>query len=301
MKTSHFHTVLKSSQCCRSASRFALALLLVLFGASSADAADITWGDVVANNLSEYGFDNSSATVFSTDGGLTDQMYEMNGYLANGTGAITVDSTNFSILSSISVINNVATSSIVLNATGATALGLSAGDIRMDYTFTIIDDASPSDQDGILWDLALANFSGADQNLSFYPYLDFDLGGASDYADDIVTADAGQMLLTDADEALAFVWYAGGAGADHFIAGDFASVKGTLDLMTDASALPDASPTGTPGDFAGAFQYDIFVPNGTTYALTAGSFVPEPGTGVMLLLGLGLLAFRKREDEAISC
>lgn len=301
MKTCRTHIVLNSGQLCRSVSCFALIALLVLFGVRSSEAADITWGDVVARNLSEFGFDNSSATVFSTDGGLTDQIYEMNGYLANGTGAIAVDSTNFSVLSSISVINNVATSSIILNATGATALGLNAGDIQMDYTFTLIDDVSPSDADGILWDLALANFSGTDQNLSFYPYLDFDLGGASDYADDIVTADAGMMTLTDADEALAFIWRAGGGGADHFVAGDVTTVKSALELMTSASALPDSSGPGTPGDFAGAFQYDIFVPNGEIYALTAGTFVPEPGTGILLMLGLGLLAIRNREDDEISC
>ena len=95
---------------------------------------------------------------------------------------------------------------------------------------------------------------------------------------------------------------AGGAGADHFVAGDIATVKSTLDLMASASALSDSSGAGVPGDFAGAFQYDIFVPDGTTYALTAGSFVvPEPGTGLMLLLGLGLLAISNREDDAISC
>ncbi len=300
MRKSHFHASSKIAHTSRAVSRFALAALLVLIGAASADAADITWGDVVANNLDEYGFDNSSATVFSTDGGLTDQMYEMNGYLANGSGAIAVDSSNFSVLSSISVIDNVATSSIMLNATGAAALGLTAGDLRLDYTFTVIDDTSPADVDGILWDLALANFSGADQNLSFYPYLDFDLGGAADYNDDLVTADAGVMRLTDADEALVFSWSAGGTGADHFMAGDVATVKSTLDLLVGAAALPDTTGGGTPGDFAGAFEYDIVVPNGTTYALTAGSFVPEPGTGAMLLLGLGLLVFHNREGEELS-
>jgi hypothetical protein len=269
--------------------------------ASSSQAADITWGDVVANNLSEYGFDNSSTTVFSTDSGVTDQLYEMNGYLANGTGAIAVDSSNFSILSSISVINNVATSSISLNATGAAALGLSVGDLQIDYTFTLVDDVSPSDVDGILWDLAVANFSGADQNLSFYPYLDFDLGGIGDYSDDLVTADAGQMLLSDSDQALTFLWTAGNGGSDHFQAGDVATVKTALELMSSATPLADTSSGAIPGDFAGAFQYDIFVPNGDTYALSAGSFVPEPGTGVLLLLGLGVLALRNREADALSC
>lgn len=291
----------KTFQICQRVNVVFTLTVCALLLASSSQAADIIWGDVVANNLSEYGFDNSSTTVFSTDGGVTDQLYEMNGYLANGTGAIAVDSSNFSILSSISVIDNVATSSIVLNATGAAALGLSAGDLQIDYTFTIIDDTSPSDVDGILWDLALANFSGADQNLSFYPYLDFDLGGIGDYADDLVTADAGQMLLTDANQAFTFTWSAGNGGADHFQAGDVATVKTALQLMSSATPLADTSSGPVPGDFAGAFQYDIFVPNGETYALSAGSFVPEPGTGVLLLLGLGVLALRSREDEALSC
>ncbi len=123
--------------------------LLVLLAASDVNALNMTLGDVRAQNLGSYGF-NATNSVLSFDSGTTDQLYQMYGYLGNANDVLAITGTYFSVASAITQVGpGVATSSLLLNAAGATALGLTAGALRVDYTFTLIDDVSASDWDSV--------------------------------------------------------------------------------------------------------------------------------------------------------
>ena len=134
----------------------AFALVGLLAFAGPARALDMTVGDIAIENLGSFGF-TSNASVLSMDGGTTDELYQMFGYLGTATGVEPVSATYFDVVSSITAVGNVASSVLELNAAGASALGLVAGDVRIEYTFTLTDLTGPDDADQFLWDFNLTN------------------------------------------------------------------------------------------------------------------------------------------------
>ena|GEM_PF-5222527 len=274
----------------------ALGLLcgFLLFG-GSAWALNMTVGDVVVQRLGTYGF-TSNRSVLSLDAGATDQLFQMFGYLGNANGVVRVDGGSFNTAPGggiRQVGTNVAQSNVVLDNNGAASLGLSAGDVGIGYTFTLVDDTSPANRDWFDWDISITNNSASTLSLVFYSYLDLDLGGAADFADDVATGNLNTITVTDANDPLTpYIWRASGGAASHFGIGAYPSLRNFLDGLASAQNLSDPTGAFGPADFTGAFQYDVTLAPGATVLL--GSTVPEPGLLAFLVLAASLLGVRQR-------
>jgi hypothetical protein len=191
---------------------------------------------------------------------------------------------------------------VILDNNGGAALGLAAGNIRIDYTFTLVNDTTPLDYDGFLWDVSITNLSASALDLVFYQYLDLDLDGAGDYADDLADANGARIVVTDNNSPRRFVWHsANGGSADHFQVGVYPSVSNLLNGMAAASDLSDAPASFGPSDFTAAFQYDFYLPAGASYVLASGRVAaPEPSPVLLTLSGLIGISFVSRRARRLQ-
>jgi hypothetical protein len=286
-----------------------LGALLALILAGPAAALDMVVGDVTIQNLNSFGFDAQGTeapaaenSVLTFDSGVTDELFQMFGYLGTASGHVRIDSTNFNINTAINQVGNTAVSQLALSAAGATALGLAIGDIVVDYTFTLIDDTSAIDQDHLGWQVDLTNTSAAAIALSLYTYVDLDLNGT--FGDDSAITDTSRMFVTDGgDPTHYFMWdVVEAAGADHFQVGNYPSVRTALNNMTSAQNLNDTAGVFGPADFSGAYQFDrVLAASSTETVVTLNTAqIPEPNTA--LLTGLGLIGLhfygRSRRQHA---
>jgi hypothetical protein len=241
--------------------------------------------------LDSWAFSGNSidSSQLSFDGGLTDHVYEIYGYLGTTSSVVRVTPANFDELVPINGSGGTASSQLVLNATGASALGLAAGDITLDYAFSI-SDATRS----LIWDVGVNNASLAPLDLVFYAYLDLDLEG--DFGNDLATGGVGGFLVTDGTTGFGLT-IGSSSAADHYQVAAYPNVQVALDAMQGAGPanLPDAGTPFGPGDFTGALQFDFPVAAGGSQGLGI-TLVPEPASALELALGLlGLaLAGRKR-------
>lgn len=270
-------------------------ILAVTLSAQQASALNVTLGDVRARNLGSYGFTATNSEL-SFDSGTTDQLYQMYGYLGNATDTVAINGTYFSVASAIAQTSpGVAESSLLLNGAGATALGLAAGDIRIDYVFRLINDTSPFDLDSFRWDVSIANLGSGSVSLSMYQYLDLDLNGTAN--DDLASGSGSQIVVADGTAPFVFAWNAAnGSPADHFAVQAYPGLRNLLDGMAAAQDLPDTATSFGPADFTGAFQYDFVLAPGGSIDLVGGAVtVPEPAPALLALLGLiGLAAASRR-------
>jgi hypothetical protein len=267
---------------------FAL-LGLLLCAPGAANAYVMTDGSMRAG-LDSWAFSGSSAdpNQLSFDGGLTDHVYEIYGYLGNTSNVVRVTPANFDEQVAIGGSGSTASSQLVLNATGAAALGLAAGDITLDYGFQI-SDATQS----LIWDVGVNNASLAPLDLVFYAYFDLDLEDSFD--DDLATGGVDGFRVTDG--ATGFVLAVGAtAAADHYQVSTFPIVRNALDAMQGVGVadLPDTGTPFGPGDFTGALQFDVSVAAGGSQGLGI-TLIPEPSTAAQLALGLLGLAFAGRK------
>jgi uncharacterized protein (TIGR03382 family) len=276
-------------------------LLAALLLAAPSAAIDITNGDVVVQNLGSYGF-TSNNSVMSFDGGATDELYQMFGYLGNANGVVRVDFNNFNVVSAITATANIATSTVTIDANGAAVLGLTSGDVEIDYTFTLIDDMSTADEDDFAWTANVRNVSTATLDLVFYSYLDLDLAGAADFGDDIADADIYRIMVRDPDDPDSFIWRPATGPADHFEVTTYPGLRNKLDNLTAATDLADTGAMFGPADFTAAFQHDLLSLDPGDAAMIGYGVIatPEPGSGILLALGLLGLAASGRRREAPS-
>jgi len=266
-----------------------LALLWLLCTPPGASAYIMLDGNVRAA-LDSWAFSGSSidSNRLSFDGGLTDHMFELYGYLGNATSVVPVTPFSFDELVPIGGIGSTASSQLLLNAAGAAALGLAAGDIRLDYGFEI-SDATRS----LLWDVGVTNLGLATLDLAFYAYFDLDLEGS--FGNDLATGGIGGFRVADA--ATGFDLGVGSStAAGHYQVASFPFVQDALDAMqgTGAANLPDTGAPFGPGDFTGALQFDFSVAPGGSQGLGI-MLIPEPATVIQLGLGLLGLAFAGRK------
>jgi len=265
------------------------ALLCLLCAPRDASAWVITDGNARAG-LDSWGFSGNSidSSQLSFDGGLTDHVYELYGYLGNATSVVRVTPVNFDELAPIGGAGATASSQLVLNAAGAAALGLAAGDIRLDYGFALAE-ATRS----LIWDVDVINAGSAALDLVFYAYFDLDLEGS--FGDDLATGGVDGFRLTDG--ATGFDLNVGSSSAaDHYQVAAYPNVQVALDAMQGAGAanLPDAGAPFGPGDFTGALQFDFSVAPGGSQTLGI-LLIPEPATAIQLGLGLfGLVLAGRR-------
>lgn len=281
----------------------AIGILLSGLAAGQAHALDMVVGDVTVANLGSYGFDAqgtespaSETGVLTFDSGVTDELFQMFGYLGTASGHVRIDSTSFNVSSAISQAGTSAVSQLTLSAAGAAALGLTTGAITVDYKFDLIDDTSAQDVDRLGWDITLTNTTASAIDVSLYTYLDLDLGGAADFGDDLASSNLSRMTLTDADDPTAlFVWSVGSGTADHFQVGTYPSVRTALNNMTSAQDLNDTSATFGPSDFSGAYQFDRSLAAFGSQTIQLNTrVVPEPQPALLTGLGLVGLAFYGR-------
>jgi hypothetical protein len=277
----------------------ALALTLV---AGPVAALDMVVGDVTVQNLGDFGFDTQGTDapgaetgVLTFDGGVTDDLFQMFGYVGTAAGHVRIDSTNFDVSSAITQVGDSALSQLTLSAAGAAALGLTTGALTIDYTFTLIDDTGVDDSDRLAWDIDLTNTTTSAISMSLYAYVDLDLAGT--FANDRATTDTSRMFVQDDAVATSFfVWdVVDVAGADHFQVGDYPTVRNALEGMTSNQDLSDTGASFGPSDFSGAYQFDRLLAPLSTQGVTLNTAViPEPEP--VLLTGLGLvgLAFYGR-------
>ncbi len=269
-----------------------ITLLTLLLGGSSVQALDFSLGEVVVENLGDYGYTANNSRL-SFDGGATDELYQMFGYVGNASDHSAINAANFSVDSAIAEVggagSGLASSTVTLNAAGAAALGLAAGAFSVTYDYELIDDTAATDVDYMAWDVTFTNNTAADIVLSFYAYLDFDLDG--DFNDDEANVSAGAIYVNDSGASRPFWWTADG-GADHFQIGGYPSVRTALNNMTSATDLSDTGGGFGPGDFTGAYQFDLTI--AANDSVTVGMNLPNVGASWMLLMGLAGLAIAPR-------
>jgi len=236
--------------------------------------------------LDSWAFSGNSMgpNQLSFDGGVTDHLYELYGYLGNASSVVRVIPANFDELVPIGGAGSTASSRLVLNAAGAAALGLSAGDITLDYGFELRE-ATRS----LIWDVGVTNAGLATLDLVFYAYFDLDLEG--DFGNDLATGGVGGFRVVDG--ATGFDLGVGSSSAaDHYQVAAFPNVQVVLDALQGAGAadLPDTGAPFGPGDFTGALQFDFSIAPGGSQGLGI-ALIPEPATAIQLGLGLLGLAF----------
>ena len=281
----------------------ACAALLCGLVASPAAALNMTVGDVSVIDLSSYGFEQTSSELSFDGVAGDDELYQLYGFLGTRTGTpsggvVPIDSTNFDIVTGISAVGNVATSQLTLNATGAGVLGLSTNAIELDYTFTLTDRPLPDDYDRFAWDITLRNTTLVDIDVVFYTYVDLDINGSGDWADDLASANYDRIVASDNDDPTdLLVFNVTGAGsADHYEVGAYATVRTNLEGMAVAQDLSDGGVPFGPDDFTGAFQFDrtLLAGGGTAATGVNVTFVPEPDSAILTAIGLMGLAFYGR-------
>jgi hypothetical protein len=266
---------------------------LVWAVSTPAHAIQMSFDTVFVDNLGSWGF-TSTSSVFSTDSGVTDQLYQMFGWVGTAGDVVRVNAANFDATAPISLTSpTLATSQLTLNATGAAALGLDVGDLVLDYSFTIADAPMLLASERFRWDVDITNASDLSPSpqsidLSFYSYLDLDLEGTIN--NDLADWNGQRMLVTDDGTGTEFVWrvLSGGNFADHFEIAQYPGVIQSLQSMSSAQNLSDTQASFGPGDFTGALQFDYTLAPGETSSNggLAGP-VPEPGTAA--LVGCGLI------------
>jgi len=163
--------------------------------------------------------------------------------------------------------------------------GLNGGEVDATLTITLTDQAGPNTAN-LVQVLEVTNTSGGAINLDLVHYADFDVDGTS--GNDVATL-VGSTIQVDDLSTLRYAGY----GADALQVTAFSTLRdavlaGGYDL--DNSGLPFG-----PGDFTGGFEWqNVALADGASQTFTAEFAlnvpllaVPEPGTA--LLLGLGLL------------
>lgn len=239
----------------------------------------------------EFGY----VTQYSLDSGVTNELWQLYGYIGNEYGVIpTAPGSSYSQffdVDSSSITATGITSSLRLNALGAAELGLSPGDILIDWAISV--DGPQANR--LLWSPTIRNAGGSSMNLSFYTYLDLDINETENQ--DI--AEGGLYGGVFGEGAKRLIW-ALGPSAEHYEAGPFPSVQSLLDNMTSASDLGDSGlPVGTPSDIAAAWQFDLPLGAGDAVRLDMTLTTPEPGTLGLMLLGTaaGWVAFVRRRKQ----
>ena len=148
----------------------ALITVWLLAFASSAGALNMYLGNVAVEDLTAWGFINSTGNeLLSWDGGTTDEIHEWFGYMGNDNGVVRIDNNNFDLVGSFDDLDGdgVATANLSLNSTGASDLGLSVGGILITHRFSLVESPVAIDDEGLVFDVSIMNNSGADLSFNY--------------------------------------------------------------------------------------------------------------------------------------
>jgi hypothetical protein len=166
------------------------------------------------------------------------------------------------------------------------------GTVGVEFLFTLRGTSSGQLESTLGELISIVNVSDEALELSFWQYADFDLGGTVDDLDLIIDL-PDSVLQTDIGVAVLEANV--GPGPDHYAAAFSGSPIGLPALLDASGNLPDwAGPIG-PGNLAWALQWDFALGPGQVLNISKDKvIIPEPGTGLLGLVGAVLLLRRRR-------
>jgi hypothetical protein len=250
---------------------------VVLFAAASTAMAQ---GTITHGNAAfrfNPGATQGSADFFPDGIGTTDHLFQ-NWWWFRVDGAPSETPMNWPP-SSQSYVGNTA-------ILGAAAPG---GQFSWELELELTDGAAPGQASVVEW-MSITNLSTfAPLSLALYNYVDYDMGG-SPGGDSATLIGPTEMEITDGSDFARFV----GVGADAYQVTSWSTLRAAL-LDGGVTQLSDTGLPFGPGDFTGAFQWNLTVPAGETVRVREDllvNMVPEPAS--FCLLTLGSLALLRR-------
>ena len=175
--------------------------------------------------------------------------------------------------------------------------------LRFDLDYTLTDLGGGSAKVRIDW--KVTNLASVGQTVDFFSYTDYDLNNS--YWDDSgVFTSPNRFDVVDANPQVTAMLLASTAALIGWEQGAFGALRDKL-VDPNVDVLTNTSPTFGPGDWTAAFQWQFELgAAGTATAMQSGWLekqvhnpVPEPGSMVALLVGLGAFAKRKRTKPGI--
>ncbi|MBL4808559.1 MAG: PEP-CTERM sorting domain-containing protein [Phycisphaerales bacterium] len=162
--------------------------------------------------------------------------------------------------------------------------------LQIETIFTIRGGTAGSSAADIAETIIIRNNSASTMNISFFQFVDFDLGG--DALDDNGQIVGGNTAMQNDNDTFISETVATPAPS-FFQMGNAATMANMFNdgLIDNLNNNPSDS-----GDVAWAFQWDITLAAGQQYIITKDkSIVPAPGS-IMLLGAAGLIAGRRRRN-----
>ena len=244
--------------------------------------------NVLSDENSTATFDTASGQVnWLVDG--VNQLFVQEFYFrrAGDTQELRVDSTNLTLDGIFTSDTNPFTNT---DDDALAQLYSDGNGLHIETLFTLRGGTAGSSNADIAEQIIIRNNSNSTMTLSFFQFVDFDLGG--DFSDD-----SGQII--NGNTAQQF-------DDDFFVSETVVTPSPTFFQMGNAVAMSDMFNDGAidnldgtasfAGDVAWAFQWDIVLAAGEQFIITKDkSIVPAPGS--MMLLGTaGLIATRRRRS-----
>ncbi len=183
----------------------------------------------------------------------------------------------------------------VVNSTASTLNAVYTGPtLKVTTTYSLLGGSTGSGTSDLSEQIRLQNLTGAPLTVTFFEYVDLDLGGDAD--DDYVeftnlntaTQWEGPAIMSETVDTLL------GAATTHREVNFFANTANSLNDGGTTILNDNMGPIG-PGDVTWAFQWDFVIPaNGSKFiSKDKALHVPEPMSMGFLALG-SLLCFRRR-------
>jgi len=242
--------------------------------------------NTLADGNSTASFDTTSGQVsWVVDG--TEQLFLQEFYFrrASDTSEVRLDSNNMTLDGIFASDTNPFTDT---NNDALAQLYSDGGGLEIETLFTLRGGTNTSGNSDLAEQITIRNNSASTMSLSFFQFVDFDLGG--DFNDD-----SGQIVGGNTAQQ---------SDNDFFVSETVATPSPTFFQMDNAAVLADLFADGNidnlngnasySGDAAWAFQWDITLAAGEQFIISKDkSVVPTPGS-MMLLGAAGLIANRRR-------
>lgn len=260
--------------------KYAAALIAMVAGAASATPTSIFDGN------SQADFDTASGQVnWLVDG--VDQVFRQEFWFRrNGVDSreLRVDDTNLNLVGTFSTDTNPFTD----NRNDAYGVLFNDGSgLEIEVLYTLRGGAASSGQSDLGEQITLRNLSNQAMTLSFFQYVDFDLGG--DFGDDTVEI-LNSNTVRQSDDIFSVAETVVTPAASLFDVGEAFALRG---LLTDSDIDDLGGNTFYQGDASWAFQWNITIAAGQSFLISKDkSITPAPGS--LALLGLGGLAAARR-------